>query len=355
MSKNTIEDEKLSNVLRRIKNESFYINNKKGLDDTEKITQISFLYDEIYKEYGAEAYQKNTPEIVRIFNIKHMIKNETSENEIIKKHGNKTYKKSKEKKIVTFLKRAACVFLCSITMWFGGMGIIYAVDLNSDEYKIATSMIDEQAKKSDPNWDDEHIIAYVLTQLTGLGRQEAKNELSICEFTTIATEGTGVCRNYADYFAELINKINPKYKAKVINTYNYQEGMQDEGSFQDKLYGNHSIVVMQIPEHNLNLIIDPYNSNLEYNDLAIGFLQEGKIYMIQDDMGDAENKRTYFEGLRIFGNNASFLYNLSLQQTDRTPEETYNLVKEKYNSDTICKIMHELIRGKMIEYDELMW
>jgi hypothetical protein len=108
----------------------------------------------------------------------------------------------------------------------------------------------------------------------------------------LATEdGVGECRNMANYAAKTLNAINPKYNARTINLYldtdyvdtgienrnilhsnNTVEYEETEEKDTNKFYSvNHIVTLLDIPEDDITLMIDPTNP-------GIGIYKDGKIY-----------------------------------------------------------------------------
>ncbi len=127
-------------------------------------------------------------------------------------------------------------------------------------------------------------------------------------------EGRGTCRNMASDVAEKLNKINPKYKARTMAVLMrtdsfYQianikrniietdstvaEGVEKEEetdelisnignmlkSAVENTLGNHMVTLVDIPEENLTLVLDPTNP-------GIGVYMNGIIVMLNDAEGE---------------------------------------------------------------------
>ena len=132
--------------------------------------------------------------------------------------------------------------------------------------------------------------------------------------------GVGVCRNMADDVAAKLNVINPAYNARTLtvvadlekkykianikrNIYNPNSTVandsnkkeEDYNEFEDKIsaftksaFGNHKVVIMDIPNENLNLIVDPTNP-------SIGIFTNGKIYMFSTEDGTGISNPYYIQ------------------------------------------------------------
>ena len=139
-------------------------------------------------------------------------------------------------------------------------------------------------KVMDDVWDDDIAYAYPENLINGYER------LSFQE------EGVGVCTSLSDDFTAKINAINPEYDAKnlvvfmtddafnnqVYETVDINRNIKEtsdaestsivKASLHEKIYGNHVVTKINIPDEDYDIIVDTTN-------LSIGTIKNGKIYM----------------------------------------------------------------------------
>lgn len=141
--------------------------------------------------------------------------------------------------------------------------------------------------------------------------------------------GVGVCRNMSDDIARKLNLINSKYNARVLGTYvdaeNFElanieqkinnevtdSGINDIADISlenmkenvkesmEKLVGNHAIILMDIPNTDTHLIVDPTNPSIGvfYNGKIIVFNSIGKNGIKEYPVSTANAKLKGFKGL----------------------------------------------------------
>lgn len=123
--------------------------------------------------------------------------------------------------------------------------------------------------------------------------------------------GFGVCRNMADDIAAKLNAINPKYNARKLvvesNFIDYEfadvnikvvpeepneevlEKTENKESLvdqvMDQVIGNHMVILVDIPDKNITLVVDPTN-------VGIGILKNGRITMFNGLESTYEIKET---------------------------------------------------------------
>lgn len=121
---------------------------------------------------------------------------------------------------------------------------------------------------------------------------------AMMDFVLATKDGYGICRNMAPYVARRLNEINPKYNARVANVYfpigaeGYkianierkfiEDSMEElEGIKKEAIstlmmeIGNHAIVLIDSPQDNAILALDPTNP-------GIGILIDGYVYMFNE-------------------------------------------------------------------------
>lgn len=134
------------------------------------------------------------------------------------------------------------------------------------------------------------IIKDQWADIDGYGK--AENLIGGYYRLTFQEEGKGVCTSFSDDFTAKINAINPKYNARNLIVYmdeinvdkdivNIDRNILSNSTQSDKnlfrkIYGNHMVSVVEIPEQNLTLVVDPTN-------LFIGKYVNGKIKIFNVD------------------------------------------------------------------------
>lgn len=183
--------------------------------------------------------------------------------------------------------------------------ITYAEEISSYDKKIQ-----EYAKQINKlNLTDLQIIMKVMNDMwksiAGYGEPK-KDIVGFQRLDFLEENGIGVCRNMADDVCAKINVINPKYNARILsvkmemdipiyinNIGNSKRPSSENNSSSNSentnendfmynlivdLYGNHKVVLMDIPNENITLVVDPTNP-------SIGIFRDGKIYMFSVDDG----------------------------------------------------------------------
>lgn len=174
--------------------------------------------------------------------------------------------------------------------------LIYADEI--EEYEFFLNEYANYIK--DLNLSDLEIIIKVmidtLSQIDGYG--VADNLISGYYGLSFMLEGKGVCTSFADDFTRKINKINPEYNARNVIVYLDEKKLEDQmtipvtmnfvcnslknkkmidniannhnmisfdkKSINEYVVGNHMITVIEIPEYNIKLAIDPTNFMIGY-------------------------------------------------------------------------------------------
>ena len=230
-----------------------------------------------------------------------------------------------------FLKKFAPSAM-AVTLAFPALITTYAEKNINEENKEHAQKIAEYI--DDIKEYGEEVRSYNLTDLQNIMivmddmwtriKGYGKPELDLLGYAGIDVSkegGIGVCRNMADDFVRRINEINPEYNARKITVYTTEgeykpadidvriarteenvilnfdaEGNPIENPEKDteekteqnevpieeneskieitidtkKIFGNHVVVIMTIPEDNIELIVDPTNA-------GIGIYKNGQI------------------------------------------------------------------------------
>lgn len=299
-------------------------------------------YDDIFTLYGQTAYLFNTPEKYIKNDIRKMLKNGNFEDIYTKYGASKTDSymtkmeaidtymstNSKAKGILSKVKNKvikkylAYTLMGAITVGvatpiiiplYGDMYLKENAREYAEEIAAYDAKINEYAKQfQNLNLSDLQIIMKVMDDMwkdiKGYGNP-VKDVFGYGRLDFLEPGGIGVCRNMADDVAAKLNVINSKYNARPINVYadsnkkykiaNIERKIIDDNSTvtgdneQEKtvqesnenmakvvtpIFGNHKVVIMDIPGEDYNLIVDPTNP-------SIGVFKEGKIYLFSTNDG----------------------------------------------------------------------
>lgn len=293
-----------------------------------KLLKKQEKYNQIYLDYGAEAYQKYTPSKVKKAELK-KFKKEGRYEDIYNKYGPAEHEKILVKAMYEEIKEAkgplkailwnigkklkiataytALIAATSATTLTGmaisdteknikNNAIEYAADIEQYNNKI-----NKYAKEINAmNLTDVQVFMKVMDDMWGSIKGYKTPELNLSGFyeLDLATEeGYGVCRNMASDVAKKLNAINPEYNARVIpvgmgdtyyqianitrtvlqdnETVSEHEGEENESSpdILAKIFGNHMVTLVDVKEDNLTLVLDPTNP-------GIGIYKDGDIIML---------------------------------------------------------------------------
>lgn len=139
-------------------------------------------------------------------------------------------------------------------------------------------------------WTEIDRYASPKHEIMGLGR------------LSLEDEKIGVCRNFADHITAQLNAINPDYNARNLVVYmsggysianiernilENNETVEDDKEENDnefnlditKIFGNHMVTAVDIPNENITLVIDATNP-------SIGVFKDGRIYMFLSPNGN---------------------------------------------------------------------
>ena len=320
----------IKDVKREVKNIQRKIQyNKKILHGSEKKAYKLNSYkefEEIYIKYGSELYSKYVPKRYRNKDIKALLKNGRFI-ELYNKHGKKEFEKYEYKirridirnetgsevkayldSVENVLKKKAIPAILTVGIVAPGyIATLSDYQRKCEEDKYGTEIqayIDEVneygAKIKSYNLNDLQNIMKVMNDMWEniVGYGNPNINLTSCMGLDMATEdATGVCRNMADDMARKLNANDEKYNARTIIIYedgsgyelanikreivkeeNEERGILTESQTKlitdtiTKFLGNHVAVLIDLPEKNVKLVIDPTNP-------GIGMFQNGKIKM----------------------------------------------------------------------------
>jgi hypothetical protein len=308
-----------------------------------KLLKKQEKYNEIYLEFGSEAYLKNTPSKIKKAELK-KFKKEGRYEDIYNKYGPAEHEKILVKAMYEEIKEAkgpfkailwnigkklkiataytALIAATSATTLTGmaisdteknikNNAIEYAADIEQYNNKI-----NKYAKEINAmNLTDVQVFMKVMDDMWGSIKGYKTPELNLSGFyeLDLATEeGYGVCRNMASDVAKKLNAINPEYNARVMpvgmgdtyyqianitrtvlqdnETVSEHEGEENESSpdILSKIFGNHMVTLVDVKEDNLTLVLDPTNP-------GIGIYKDGDIIMLNPVHDASSNDKIEYE------------------------------------------------------------
>lgn len=269
-------------------------------------------FEDIYSKYGASRYNGYLPKMEAID-----IYMET------KKYGKSFLSRTKNafmKKVLSITTTGAIAFNSVPLVMFPIMADAQLKEnarTYSEEIISYNARVTDYAKQFENlGLTDIQVIMKVMDDMwkdiKGYGTPQ-KDIIGFYRLDFLEPGGVGVCRNMADDVAAKLNVINPSYNARTLTVIadlekNYQianiqrnvynpnstvvgssntqadEDVQENGlegeltKFSESAFGNHKVVIMDVPNENLNLIVDPTNP-------SIGIFTNGKIYMFSTEDG----------------------------------------------------------------------
>jgi len=289
-------------------------------------------YDEIFREFGQEAYKKYVPNKYRKNDLK-KLKKEGKFFDIENKYGEKEYKKSLvtamyreirdaqgtgvavlwrvKQGFLNVAKKTGIYSLLASMALAGTLSGLTSADIKENSEKYAEDIkeyndnIEKYAEEfSEKDLSDIQIFMKVMDDMWGNikgYKSPEKNISGFLELDLADEEGYGVCRNMASDVAKKLNAINPKYNARTItvksnlsyrmadidiNILESNETVADsnttEQSFSEnseimktlqKFMGDHMVTLVDVPQDNLTIVLDPTNP-------GIGVYKDGRIIML---------------------------------------------------------------------------
>ena len=292
------------------------------------------FYEEIYQKYGQKVYIKNVSSRYKREDLKKLSK-EGRYMDIYNKYGRDTYNKylvqaqareireekgllssvlfrikSKTREIALGLGIFTAITVPTFTV-IGAESTKKSIEEIQATYEEEIKENDEEIAKyaqevRDMELNDTQIIMKVMDdmweRIDGYGTpSEEHDKTGILELALTDEKAQGVCRNFATDNAKRMNAINPKYNARVVTVYVDQDSyseladierniiednetvVKDESEKSEteevfdellvKSFGNHMVTLVDIPERNVTLVMDPTNP-------GIGVYINGKIVML---------------------------------------------------------------------------
>lgn len=247
--------------------------------------------------------------------------------------------------------------------------VTYAQEI--EDYNKKISKYAEEVNEL--NLNDAEIFMKVMDDMweniEGYGEPQ-KDIQGFLELDLADENGVGVCRNMASDVAKKLNAINPKYNARLMcvdadsdgnytvanikqkileneeqNINNQVENQFIEGITKEVtsyVFGNHAVTLVDIPEDNLMLILDPTNP-------GIGIYQKGKIEMFNSPKIDGveyTSKHAMTSLMRIGGKQPVEEVINDLVKSYEEPKLTIEQIEEKYGLKAQNKAL-EKVRQEM--------
>lgn len=348
-------------------------------------------YDKIFEQYGQRIYNLAVPSSHRKAEIKTLLEQGRFE-DIYFKHGKNAYDDniykmqamdvynetgSKPKSILNRIKnvvkhRIAPVFLSTMllappvtgTVLDSGVkkfktenAIIYAQELENYNKKIETYASEVKSMNLTDIQTFMKVMSDMWKEIDGYATPE--NDIMGFLRLTLDGEGKGVCRHFADDVTAKLNEINPEYNARNITVYmseneynlanidrtiletnetvaekNSEESLVQEENTIDftKYAGNHMVTVVDVPDQNVSLVLDPTNP-------GIGVFKDGKVYMFSTP--DGKGIETKSLGQFVL-NGAEEFFDLnktkleSFLVSDKTLEELKNIYGTEAQNEALA-------------------
>jgi hypothetical protein len=185
-----------------------------------------------------------------------------------------------------------------------------------DDYESRMDKYAEELRKL--NLSDLELIMKIMDDMHTniIGYDEPKIDIpGFYRLDVGNSRSGGVCRNMADHVSYVLNKVNPKYRARVLSLYTNLAGAEtaietksnrryvrqilDEWQFEDSRAPNHDVVTIDMPGQKCRLVIDPTVT-------ALGVLANNKITMFNDSRSGGLAFSPKSEAARLaFGGNVA--------------------------------------------------
>ena len=275
-------------------------------------------FEDIYFKYGEPKYNNNLTKMQAID-----VYMET------KNHGKKFISKTKNKLVKKVLPAVVVGGISFNTIPYVMFPVLAVASIKNNARIYAEEIVSYNARINDYakqfeklDLSDIQVIMKVMDDMwkdiKGYGRPQ-KDVYGYSRLDFLEPGGVGVCRNMADDVAAKLNAINPQYNARTINVsadeskdYNIanierkiynpnstvvgdsnEVGKTDTNDFEKNLtklaqtvFGNHKVVMMDVPNETYNLIVDPTNP-------SIGIFKNGQIYTFSTDDGKGVSNPYY--------------------------------------------------------------
>lgn len=344
-------------------------------------------YQLIYVKYGRDDYWKYVPDRVQKRTFKYLMRNKAFLN-IYEQFGTEKYKDNLEKimaddirhetgsRLKALLFRAKRLLTKRIaptaiatTLAFPTILTVMAEQQKIEGQEVYFKEIEDYIDSIKEY--AEEIKSYNLTDIQNImlvmddmwnrieGYGHPKIDTVACLGLDVSENyGVGVCRNMADDFARRMNQINEDYNARSITVYledgDYTPSNVDIKFVQNqqvkpenkeevpkglitidltKFYGNHAVVLMKIPNGEIELIVDPTNG-------GIGVYQNGKVTLFNAGKEDPATVKVKPMGASMYGISAiletpvNFIESIGFKDIEK--------IQEKFGIEAQNKALEEV-------------
>lgn len=360
----------------------FFVPSKYQKKEIKKLLKESRFYD-IYIKYGESVYEKYLPKMQAID-----IYMETN------KH--KFFLKSKQ--FLKMKKKVMAMYTAGVMFLAGGVEVLIpalgsaVIQENSKKYCDEITKYNNKIQKyasdiNKLNLTNFQIVMKVMedmwNSIDGYGTPE-RNILGFMRLEFLEDNGVGVCRNMADDVTAKLNAINPDFNARNLIVYmedrNYnfcnierkeatknenvsmseESNETPENENQDnqnsenvenlidyftspKVFGNHMVVLFDMPGENITMVADPTNPSL-------GVFKNGEIYMFSTPDGKGIYGPTYgqrFNGIEsAISGITTEVYSYFTSGDIETMREKYGIEAENKALDEVHSIVQNANKPK---------
>ncbi len=296
-------------------------------------------YEEIFIQFGREAYVKNVPKQYRKKDVS-KLSQEGKYEAIYQKYGESEHNKVLLKAMYEEIKENRGTIHASLwklkqdmksalkmlglitgtsflaitgTLAEGMKGVVQenAIKYESEILEYNEHILDYANKVNNMKLNDIQTFMKVMDDMWGSikgYKTPEKDILGFLELDLIDEDGYGVCRNMAKDVARKLNAINPEYCARTMavkmehngrytianieqniletnETVEEQEETEKESKqreLKENFYGNHMITLVDLKQYNITLVLDPTNP-------GVGIYQNGNIQMFNSSKENGKN------------------------------------------------------------------
>ena len=352
-------------------------------------------YNEIYIEYGQKEYLKNIPSKVKRKELK-FLKKEGRYQDIYNKYGNEEYCKILNRAMFKEIRETRGIskaLLWELKIFFkiivetplvtaSAFAVVYSIKGNielqyneikyKNEIELYNNKINDYADEvNSMDLSDTQIFMKVMDDMWGNIKGYKNPEKDIYGFLELdlaSEDGYGVCRNMASDVAKKLNAIDSRYHArtmavyvgeneryKVANIYrNIIENNESNSDIEkvmnenmEKIFGNHMVTIVDVPEDNLIIVLDPTNP-------GIGIYKDGEIYMLNSRLEEGtefESKEVtncFFSGKK----NGELETVMSFYESFKNSELTKEEIEEKYGIEAQNRALEEVRQMSLSQQDK---
>lgn len=350
-------------------------------------------YDEIYSSYGQTIYNLVVPKKHKKADIDSLFAEGRFE-DIYHKYGANTYNKllSKMREVEVFYEtgskpksifqrlmfslkhKVAPIFLSTTLLLPSTFATTYHVMAKNEVKENSITYAEDIEKYNNDiqeyasevrnlNLNDLQTIMKVMSdmweRIDGYGN--AEESILGLERIVLYRNGVGDCEHLSDDTTAILNAINPEYNARNLCVYmspdqtfkladidrtivTTQDGNEQSSATEEaekdfllnvviNSVGNHQVTVMDLPDENITLVLDPTNP-------GIGVYKNGKIYMFSTDDGTGISPRPL--STLIFKGESVIDVTSSIIQTFLSSDKSIEELREIYGPEALNKILEEV-------------